>query len=99
MKKAAPPVQEAPPPLLPNWWRTALTDRNGDFDTGRILTPISIVWVLVLASYDVIVNHATFNAQEVGTGIGLILGGLAAYLWGDSKPSPKNFPQAPGAKS
>lgn len=79
-----------PPPLLPSWWRTALTDRNGDFDTGRIITPVAVFWVLSLSTYDTVVNGATFDAQKIGTGIGLILGGLAAYLWGDSKPTPKS---------
>ncbi len=78
-----------PPPLLPNWWRTALTDRNGDFDTGRILTPVVVVGMLLLATTDVVLNHAHFDAQSFGTGIGAVLVGLAAYLWGDSKPTPK----------
>lgn len=62
-----------------------LTDHAGEFDTGRILVAVVIVGMLLLTWLDVEQNKAHFNPQEFGIGIGAVLGGFAAYLWGDTK--------------
>lgn len=71
------------------WWtRELLTDREGLPDTGRVATTIAILVMLGLATFDVVVQHASFRPQELGLGIGAILGGLGPYLWGDSRRAP-----------
>ncbi len=85
----APPVVAVPVVVHDGWMRSILTDHQGEFDTGRILTPIVVVGMLGLAVLDTWKNGAHFDAQAFGIGIGAVLAGLAAYLWGDTKrPDP-----------
>jgi hypothetical protein len=65
-----------------------VTDDNGHLDTGRLLTPIVVLAMLGIDAWAVIVNKQIFDAQQLGIGIASVLAGLAAYLWGDKKPTP-----------
>lgn len=69
------------------FWKSVLTDRLGEFDTGRILVPIVILAMLAFTYIDVAINKQPFSAQNLGTGVGLVLTAFAAYLWGDYKAS------------
>ena len=68
-----------------NWLRSALTDHQGDFDTGRILVAVVILGMLALQGYDVIVNLREFKPNDLGLGVAGVLAGFAAYLWGDTR--------------
>jgi len=68
-----------------HWIRSALTDHQGEFDTGRILVAVVIVVMLALQGYDVIVNLREFKPNDLGMGVAGVLGGFAAYLWGDTR--------------
>lgn len=81
MKKAKAAVAEA-------WYRAIFTDRNGEFDTGRVLVAVTIIGMLGLAWLDVDHNKAHFDTQAFGIGIGAVLAGFAAYLATDKKPEP-----------
>lgn len=72
---------------MSSWFRSALTDREGEFDTGRILVAIVAIWMCGIQGWDVMFNKHEFNAQSFGTGIGAVLVGFAAYLFGDRKPT------------
>lgn len=76
------------------WVRSVLTDDKGEFDTGRILAPIAVAGMLLLNGWAVVVNVQHFDPQALGVGIGSVLGGLAAYLWGDKRPTPGVDPPA-----
>ncbi len=69
-----------------NWFRSMLTDRNGDFDAGAILIVVVTVYMCVSSGYDTFMLGRPFNAQEFGTGIAAMLGGFGIYKWGD-RPS------------
>lgn len=72
-----------------NWLRSALTDHNGDFDTGRILVAVVILAMCFVQWVDVQYNNATFKPNDFGVGVGSVLVGFAAYLYGDAKrPDP-----------
>ncbi len=84
----APPVVAAPV-VHDGFWRSALTDHAGEFDTGRILVAVTVVGMIAIAFIDVYLNKAKFDAGAFGVGIGAVLAGFAAYLWGDTKrPDP-----------
>lgn len=81
------------PPSLPipgkdPFWRSILTDHNGDFDMGAVLVGFVTIAMCLISGYDVIGNHVKFNPQEFGTGIGAVLVGFAAYKWGDARRVP-----------
>jgi hypothetical protein len=67
------------------WLKSALTDHQGDFDTGRILVAVVILAMCALQGWDTVVNKVVFNATTFGTGVGAVLAGFAAYLYGDAK--------------
>jgi len=82
---AAVPVQ----PVHDNWWRSMLTDHAGEFDTGRILVAVVVVAMCAIQLLDVHYNKAVFKPNDFGIGIGAVLAGFAAYLYGDAKrPEP-----------
>lgn len=62
-----------------------ITDDRGVLDTGRLLTPIVIIWMLAIQTYAVVLNHQVFDGLQLGGGIAAVLAGLAAYLFGDKK--------------
>lgn len=70
------------------WYRSILTDHNGDFDMGAILVGVVALFMCINSGYDTIVLHTKFNAQEFGIGVAAMLGGFAAYKWGDAKRPP-----------
>ncbi len=67
------------------WYRSILTDHNGDFDMGAVLVGVVAIFMCANSGYDTVILHTKFNAQEFGIGIAAMLGGFAAYKWGDSK--------------
>lgn len=77
-----------PPPGKDPWYRSILTDHNGDFDMGAVLVGVVALFMCANSGYDTIILHSKFNAQEFGIGIAAMLGGFAAYKWGDSKRPP-----------
>lgn len=78
----------APEPRKEPWWRSPLTDHNGDFDLGAILVGVVILAMCYYEWYDVTVNHIKFDAQQFGIGVGSVLLGFAGYKWGDTKRPP-----------
>lgn len=58
---------------------------NETFDTGRILVVIAVIAMIFFVGYDLIVHKATFDSQSFGIGVGTLLGGLGAYVFGDRK--------------
>jgi hypothetical protein len=64
------------------WLQSALTDHQGEFDAGRILVAVAMCG---LQAWDTGVNKVAFNAMTFGTGVGAVLAGFAAYLYGDAK--------------
>lgn len=91
--ESALPVLElpaTPPPGLVRepWYRAIFTDRYGEFDTGRVLVAITILAMLYLEWLDVDAG-SDFDAQKLGTGIGAVLAGFAAYLYGDARSAPQ----------
>lgn len=93
-KPAAPVVAAvvpAPPVTRDGFWRSMLTDHNGDFDTGRILVAVVVVAMCAIQLLDVQYNKAVFKPNDFGIGIGAVLAGFAAYLYGDAKrPEPSS---------
>ncbi len=87
----APPMVVSVPTREP-WYRSVFTDREGDFDTGRVLVAIVILSMCWLEWYDVVYNGVEFDAQKFGLGIAGVLGGFAAYLWGDTRRPPTPVP-------
>lgn len=69
------------------WLKGALTDREGEFDTGRILVAVVVLAMCFMQAWDVIANKVQFNAGQFGAGIGAVLAGFAAYIYTD-RPSP-----------
>lgn len=67
------------------WYRSILTDHNGDFDMGAVLVGIVAIFMCSASAYDTTMNGREFNAQQFGIGVAAMLGGFAAYKWGDSK--------------
>lgn len=91
----APVVEvDAPKPIPPEpprpFWSGILTDHNGDFDMGAVLVGVVCTFMCVASGFDVIGHGTKFNAQEFGIGIAAMLGGFAAYKWGDAKRPPSN---------
>jgi hypothetical protein len=62
------------------WLHDAVTDREGAFDTARLLVPA----VILTMCWNAIMHADTYNPQSFGMGIGAVLGGFAAYLFGDA---------------
>jgi len=58
---------------------------NQTFDTGRVLGVIIVVAYVVFTGHSVFVMGVPFNGQEFGIGIGAILTGLGACIWGDNR--------------
>ena len=69
------------PPREP-WYVSILTDRNREFDTGRLLVNVVILTMCAVA---IKTADANFNYQSFGFGIGGVLTGFAAYLFGDAQ--------------
>ena len=89
-KPLGPP--DAPP--ASDWFRSAMTDHNGDFDLGAILVGVVAVFMCLNSGYDTIALHKPFDAQAFGVGIGAMLAGFAAYKYGDARRAPV-YPRAP----
>jgi len=70
------------------WYRSIFTDRDGDFDTGRLLVNV----VVLTMCYIAITHGDKFDPQNFGIGIGSVLGGFAAYLFGDAQRPPAKAP-------
>ncbi len=70
------------------WYRSILTDHNGDFDMGAVLVGVVIVFMCANSGYDTVINHVKFDAQAFGAGVGAVLIGFAAYKYGDAKRPP-----------
>lgn len=88
-----PPKPLEPPAAPPaeTWFRSILTDREGNFDTGRILVAVVVIGMIAVSGYDVIVNGREFKAGDFGYGVGAVLVGFGAYLWGDTRRPPQRF--------
>lgn len=67
------------------WYRSILTDHNGDFDMGAVLVGVVTVFMCANSGFDTVMLHTKFDAQSFGIGIAAVLGGFAAYKWGDAK--------------
>lgn len=98
-RKAIVPLPASPPaqvvvaaPAREPWYRSLFTDREGDFDTGRVLVAVVILSMCWMQWYDVRYNGVEFDAQKFGLGIAGVLGGFAAYLWGDTRRPPAPVP-------
>ncbi len=52
---------------------------------GAVLVGVVALFMCFNSGYDIIAHAKTFNAQEFGIGIAAMLGGFAAYKWGDAK--------------
>lgn len=72
-----------------NWFRSMLTDRNGDFDAGAILMVVVTIYMCVSSGYDTFVIGRQFDAQAFGTGIAAMLGGFGIYKWGEQRRAPR----------
>lgn len=85
----APVVVAAAPLTHEPWYRSIVTDRNHEFDTGRLLVNVVILTMCAIA-----IRHgdAKFDYQSFGAGIGFVLGGFAAYLVGDAQRPPAPAP-------
>lgn len=70
------------------WFRSIMTDHNGDFDLGAVLVGVVVVFMCLNAGWDTIVLHTKFDAQAFGIGVAGVLGGFAAYKWGDARRPP-----------
>lgn len=66
------------------WYRSILTDHNGDFDMGAVLVGVVAVFMCINSGYDTIILHTKFDAQAFGVGISAMLGGFGLYKWGDT---------------
>lgn len=71
------------------WYLSIFTDRNREFDTGRLLVNVVILTMCAIA-----IRHgdAKFDYQAFGIGIGSVLTGFAAYLFGDAQRPPAPAP-------
>lgn len=71
------------------WYRSIFTDRNHEFDTGRLLVNVVILTMCAIA-----IKHgdSKFDFQAFGIGIGSVLTGFAAYLYGDAQRPPQAAP-------
>jgi hypothetical protein len=84
----------APTPPAPQvagkdpWFRSILTDHAGDFDMGAVLVGVVVVFMCANSGYDTTILHTKFDAQAFGIGVAAVLGGFAAYKWGDAKRPP-----------
>lgn len=78
---------EAPQAGDIGYFRDLTTDNRDRVDSGRFIAPLAVISLILISAWDVAVNHAKFDPQALGVGIGAILGGLAAYLYGDAKHS------------
>lgn len=76
------------PPGKEPWYRSVLTDHNGDFDAGAILVCVVVGFMCCNGGYDTIIMHRQFDPEKFGIGIAAVLTGFAAYKWGDSKRAP-----------
>lgn len=81
------PVTVIPAKDAESRWLALFTDRNGEFDTGRVLTVVVILFMCGKAW-----TATTWDAQSFGTGIAAVLGGFAAYLYGDAQRPPHPGP-------
>jgi hypothetical protein len=79
------------PPREP-LWQAVFTDRNREFDTGRVLVAVVILAMCGFQWYDISVGGTDFSAQNFGIGIASVLGGFAAYLYGDAQRPPLGPP-------
>jgi predicted membrane-bound mannosyltransferase len=59
------------------------TDNRGAWDTGRVIVPLAVLAMIAISAFDVVSNGRAFNAQDLGVGVGAVLAGFAAYLYGD----------------
>ncbi len=86
---SGPPIVSVPSVFqMPNkepWYRSILTDHAGDFDFGAISVGVGVLALCFNSGWDVIVNHAHFDAMQFGTGMGAMLIGFAGYKYGDAK--------------
>jgi hypothetical protein len=89
---AAAPVAVAAVPEREPWYRSVFTDREGEFDTGRVLVAIVIFALIYFEYVHVTVHGNPFDAQSFGIAVAGILGGFAAYLYGDAKRPPAPVP-------
>ncbi len=83
----APPTPQPIAPASTPYWRSVMTDHNGDFDLGALLVAVVICFMCLAEGYDVWRGKA-FNGKDFGFGVGLVLGGFAAYKWGDARRPP-----------
>jgi len=74
------------------WYRAIFTDRHGEFDNGSVVVGLAVMAMIGLSAYDVMKLGHEFKALDLGGGIGALLGGFAAYRWGD-RPSPSYGPR------
>lgn len=78
------------------WYRATLTDVRGEYDSGRIWVAVTVLAMVGISAYDVMVNGREFKANDLGIGVGAVLTGFAAYLWGDTRrPYDSNYYQQP----
>ena len=80
-----PPAAEDPQTRDIGFYRDLVSDNRDRVDSGRFIAPIAVLALVAISAFDVIVNHAKFDPQALGLGIGSILAGLAFYLYGDAK--------------
>ena len=74
---------------MKQFFKDMVTTKDGEsFDVGRVLWIISVFTFLGLAGWDVVMNHARFNMQDFGVGIGMTLaaGGAALMLKAKTEP-------------
>lgn len=62
------------------WLHDLLTDRDGAFDTGRVLVPLVIGTMCYKA-----LTATNYDPQSFGAGVGAVLVGFSAYLFGDAR--------------
>jgi hypothetical protein len=58
---------------------------NTTYDTGRVAAIFAVLAMTALSGWDVIINHAQFRAQDLGFGIGAVLGAIGLYLMADNR--------------
>ena len=62
---------------------------NTTFDIGRVLWALSVVVFLVLAIFAVVYKGQSWNPQDYGTGLGLVLAAGGAALGFKASAEPK----------